>query len=214
MNNEELVKLYQDGNKKYLDDIIFNNKGLVYKVVNLFNIERFRSIDKEDLIQEGFIGLIKAVDKYNPNNEYKASFSTYALQYIKGYILIAIRRKKKELEVSSLNAPIDDDTEILDLRECKEDLIKNKIDEIYYADLRVSLEKEMIKTNTLREREVIKLRNGWDIDNIPSCEEVGEIFGVSRSRIQQIENYAYRKLRNNQVVRELGKDIIVERAYI
>ena len=56
MTNEELVELYQGGDKKALDLIIDQNKGMVYKLVNKFYTEDTSSIDKDDLEQEGFMG--------------------------------------------------------------------------------------------------------------------------------------------------------------
>ena len=62
--------------------IILGNMRLVYNV--LISINRDYNYDYCDLVQAGYIGLIKAVDKYNMNI---GSFSTFATSYIKGYIL-------------------------------------------------------------------------------------------------------------------------------
>ena len=68
MTNEELVKLYQEGNKKALDKLLEDNKRIVYKIANKFKITN-NSIDNDDLIQEGMLGLIIAADKYNFEKE-------------------------------------------------------------------------------------------------------------------------------------------------
>ncbi|MEG2457997.1 MAG: sigma-70 family RNA polymerase sigma factor [Bacilli bacterium] len=82
MTNEELVVLYQQGNKKALEKLIENNQKFIYKVANKFYTKGISSIDKEDLIQEGTIGFIIACNKYDINNEKKALFITYAFHWI------------------------------------------------------------------------------------------------------------------------------------
>jgi RNA polymerase sigma factor (sigma-70 family) len=79
-SNEELVYLLQQRDKQALKMLLDQNKGIVNKLVNKFYTEKTNSIDREDLMQEGFIGLILAANKYdNPN---KAQFITYAVFWI------------------------------------------------------------------------------------------------------------------------------------
>lgn len=62
----------------------------------------------------------------------------------------------------------------------------------------------MIETNTLREREALKLHYRW---NCKSCNytKIAEIFNITKSRPRQAENEALRKLRWSNVGRELKK---------
>src|SRR3712207_7622501 len=94
MTNEELVYLYQQGDKQVLDSLIEQNKGIVYKLVNKFYVEGTNSIDKEDLEQEGIIGLIIAAGKYDLNNPKKAKFITYAIHWIYSKINRYIKQRK------------------------------------------------------------------------------------------------------------------------
>ena len=57
--------------------------------------------------------------------------------------------------------------------------------------------KQVLKTLTHREGEIIKLRFGLDGDSPKTLEEVGEIFKVTRERVRQIEAKALRKLRHS-----------------
>lgn len=50
MTNEELV-FYQQGDKQALDSLIEQNKGIIYKLVNRFYVEKTNSIDIDDLEQ-------------------------------------------------------------------------------------------------------------------------------------------------------------------
>lgn len=117
MTNEELVQLYQDGNKKSLDELVEQNKGIVYKLANKFYTERSNSIDIEDLEQEGFTGLIIAAEKYDANNPKKAKFMTYAIYWIYqkicgftlGHSTREIGNSKFYNSCTSLNTPIGDE---------------------------------------------------------------------------------------------------------
>lgn len=51
MTNEELVQLYQNGDKQALNELVENNTGIVYKLANKFYVNMTSSIDKDDLIQ-------------------------------------------------------------------------------------------------------------------------------------------------------------------
>ena len=65
------------------------NIELVYKIAWSIKKEYFIKTDIDELIQYGSFGLIKAVEKYNP--EYNNTFSTYAYKIIKGSIIDGLR---------------------------------------------------------------------------------------------------------------------------
>lgn len=72
------------------EEIIERNKGLVYKLANKYAKEY--NIELKDLIQEGFIGLVKASRKFNKDKG--ILFSTYAYRLIEGEILHYILQDK------------------------------------------------------------------------------------------------------------------------
>lgn len=74
------------------EDIIKNNIGLIHRVSKFFY-----NIDKQDLIQAGCIGLIKAYDNYKENGTTK--FSTYAYEYVYGE-MYALVSKSRDIKVS------------------------------------------------------------------------------------------------------------------
>ena len=113
MTNEELVKLYQLGDKQALEQLIEKNKGIVIKLVNKYYIDKTSSINREDLDQEGMIGLIIAANKYDLNNPKKASFITYAVFWVNQRLNRFVRQRNTNNEIS-LNKRIgeDEDTEL------------------------------------------------------------------------------------------------------
>lgn len=97
--HRRLLEQSRAGNLKARDDMVQSNMGLVWSIVRRFDN---RGYDLEDLFQVGSIGLLKAIDKFDPS--FLVKFSTYAVPMIAGEIrrflrddgMIKVSRSLKE----------------------------------------------------------------------------------------------------------------------
>lgn len=91
----ELFLRVANGDKEARNKVILDNKGLVYEVA--FNYS-FGNVDIDDLISEGILGLIHAVDNFNIFEN--VQFSTYACNCIEGFIKRIINTKEGNIRVA------------------------------------------------------------------------------------------------------------------
>lgn len=80
-SNEVLCNLIQRGNRQAIQDLCIKNKRLVDKYVLLYQKRYGNRLDFEDLEQVGYVGLIRAAQKYDANQG--TVFSTYAVFWIR-----------------------------------------------------------------------------------------------------------------------------------
>lgn len=106
--------------------------------------------------------------------------------------LFALR--KNFLNISSLDMPIgeDGDTSILDIIDDKSE---NHIEDIIYSDILKDAINVAMSDLKDKEKDVINRRYGLNGYDTQTLEEIGQIYGVTRERIRQIEDKAIRKLR-------------------
>ncbi len=216
--NEELVQLYQEGNKQALDELLEKNRGVICKLANKY-LRAAKEHEFDDLFNSGVIGFINAAKRYDFNNEKKASFITYAVHYINRYIYDCVNgRSDKEIENNklynstiSLYTPIgnEEDVELLDTIEDVDYSFENIDYQILLKQLRNELEEVMKDKLTLKQREVIQFRYGWNTEPM-TLKEIGDILGHTRERIRQIEAKTLRDIRKTPWGMTKGKEYVKE----
>lgn len=170
--------------------LIEKNLRLVAHVVRKYqNIDE----DQEDLISIGCIGLIKAIDTFDVN---RGRLATYACRCIDNEILMMLRNKRKKSKELSLYDPIGQDKEGNEI--CLLDILEQEQRDIV-DDMELQCQKKRLLEglNTCldqREREILILRYGLDGSRERTQNQVGEIFGISRSYVSRLEKKALQKL--------------------
>ena len=94
---ETLEKIHQ-GDKEAREQMILDNMGLVVSMVRRF---AYTQLDREELIQIGTIGLMKAIDNFN--TKYEVCFSTYAVPMICGEIKRFLRHHERHHDQQHTN---------------------------------------------------------------------------------------------------------------
>ena len=220
--NEELVKLYQNGDKKALEDLIQANIGIINKIANKYNGIN-RELELDDLFQNGVLGLIKASEKYDFNNKNKAKFITYAVFYIDRYIYGSVNGwSSKEIENNkfyksciSINIPVGEEADGREIEDTIEDVdygYENIEEKLFISNLRNELEKVMQECNTLEQREILKYRYGWNTKPM-TLNEIANIFNITGNKVRLTESAALRKLRNSMWVKK-NMNKLAELGYI
>jgi RNA polymerase sporulation-specific sigma factor len=132
--NEELIKLAQNGDQEALNLILKEYKKLIYlNIRNYFLV----GADQDDLLQEGTIGLLKAIKNYS---EGKASFKTFATLCIRRQILTAVRSSTAQKN-SALNEASGNN---LETEDGHEDYPKELYSNVRYNPEAIFLSKEKI----------------------------------------------------------------------
>lgn len=92
----ELVRKARDGDEQSKQKLVLSNLRLVVKIARNY---QSRGLNFEDVISEGNIGLIHAVEKFDPDKGFR--FSTYAIWWIKQAIKKAIINKGRDIRIPS-----------------------------------------------------------------------------------------------------------------
>ncbi len=190
---EILEKLGSSQDQEARSRLIEHNLRLVVYIAKKFENT---GIGVEDLISIGTIGLIKAINTFNPLKNIK--LATYASRCIENEILMFLRRNNKIKYEVSIDEPLNvdwDGNELLlsDILGTDEDVIsKNLEDEVDRRLLYLALDQL-----GERERDIIELRFGINTRDGKerTQKEVADMMGISQSYISRLEKKIMRRLK-------------------
>lgn len=188
-----MVAQYQAGNKAILEDLYIKNKGIIGILSNKFYTDE-KITEKADLMQEGFFGLLRAVEKFD--NTKGVKFTTYLTKWVYAKMQrYVVTRSTVDSEVS-LYTPTGEGMELQDTLEDSTDYIGDADYRIDNQLLRKELEEVMYKNLTLREYEVVHLRYGFDCNEC-TLQEIDEIMQLKPNQAKGIHQSAIRKIRTS-----------------
>lgn len=188
---EYIRKMREYGDEQAREKLINHNMRLVAHVVKKYS----GSAETDDLISVGSIGLIKAINTYEPGKG--TQLATYTARCIENEILMLLRSSKKHSNDISLSDPVGADKDgneltLMDLLCEKEDTVFARVDKGIEREKFLKLIKSVL---TEREYTVLCLRYGLKGEKTYAQREVAKFLKISRSYISRIEKKAIDKLR-------------------
>ncbi|MCI6019107.1 MAG: RNA polymerase sporulation sigma factor SigE [Clostridiales bacterium] len=173
--------------------LIEHNLRLVVYIAKKFDNT---GVGVEDLISIGTIGLIKAINSFNPDKNIK--LATYASRCIENEILMYLRRNNKTRMEVSIDEPLNvdwDGNELLlsDILGSDEDEVSREMED----EVDKKLLERAIRQLSNREQTIIRLRYGMASPDgrEKTQKEVADILGISQSYISRLEKKIINRLK-------------------
>ncbi|HIQ92630.1 MAG TPA: RNA polymerase sporulation sigma factor SigK [Candidatus Copromonas avistercoris] len=188
----ECLKRYKEGDQEAREILINRNMRLVAHVIKKYQSPDY---EMEDLLSVGTIGLIKAVNTFDPNKG--SRLATYAAKCVENEILMLFRAGKKFSREVSIYDPIgtDKDGETVSLLDILEAEGKEALEQVILKqDIRMLYEayEQNLKDT---EKTVIRMRYGLFGSREHTQREIADEMGISRSYVSRIEKRAIEKLK-------------------
>lgn len=191
MTNEQLAVSAKNGDVSAMEQLYTNNRGLIFHSVRPY---RRMGYDTDDLMQEAYFALIKAVYSYKEDSGYK--FTSYLTNTLKWYFSRLVQTDTNRRDLCVLDAPIDEDGETTRGDMLPDEGAEFEEDAIYNADMEKVF--GLVK-------DALKGENNGDMMYNVLCDvfvtgetlaAIGKKYGVKGERIRQIRVKALRNLRN------------------
>lgn len=188
---EVLLNKLPKGDQAARSLLIERNLRLVVYIARKFENT---GINIEDLISIGTIGLIKAVNTFNP--EKKIKLATYASRCIENEILMHLRRNNKNRSEVSFDEPLNIDW---DGNELLLSDVLGTDDDIITKDLEATVDRHLLmkalhQLND-REKQIMELRFGLAGGEEKTQKDVADMLGISQSYISRLEKRIIKRLR-------------------
>lgn len=194
---EMIMRLGTEYDEEAKKTLIEHNLRLVVYIAKKFDNT---GVGVEDLISIGTIGLIKAINTFNPTKKIK--LATYASRCIENEILMYLRRNNKTKMEVSIDEPLNVDWDGNEL--LLSDILGTEEDTIY-RDLENEAERRILirALNKLSSREKMIVRMRFGLDNPEGREktqkEVADLLGISQSYISRLEKKIMQRLKREMV---------------
>lgn len=177
------------GSTEARDLLITHNLRLVVYIAKKFETP---SAGIEDMISIGTIGLIKAVDTFDPARASK--FASYASRCIENELRMELRKIRREGAAVSLQEPLESGSGQLTLADTLPDDTVMEDDCERRAD--AARLRRLVDTLPARERALLQLRYGLGGERPATQQQIADKLGISRSYVSRLEKRALTRLMN------------------
>lgn len=208
---KKLLKRCKEGSVEARNEILSSNLRFVFDVARKY---KGKGLPMSELISEGNIGLLKAIDRFDEAKDVR--FITYAIWWIKQSIREALRKRERldGIEVSQCES----DTfslETMDNREEQpyEPMGSPTTDFLSCREELKEIDQENVISNLLgvldgRERKVVELYYGISSKSPLTLTDIGVIMGISSERARQIKSSAMRKMRSTAMTLDYSEELL------
>ena len=190
----ELIAQLDNPDSNVKKELIEHNLRLVVYIARKFENPGTGNI--EDLISIGTIGLIKAVNTFNPEKNIK--LATYASRCIENEILMFLRKNSHVRSEVSIEEPLNIDWDGNEL--LLGDVLGTGIDEVskdIESEMEIEVLNRAINRLTGREKQIMQLRFGLSGNRENTQKEVADLLGISQSYISRLEKKILNRLRKD-----------------
>jgi RNA polymerase primary sigma factor len=206
---KRLLRLSKRGDMKARNELLEANLKFVFDVAKRYS---GRGVPMGDLISEGNIGLIRAIEKFDESNDVK--FISYAVWWIRHSMLDAIQ-KRKLTESVELEAGVSNDNVFArSLSDDEDDDVEGDypLDDSSEAYERLSKQNSLLNKmfSNLSQREVSVINHYFGIDGNEKLNliEIGKKLGITSERVRQIKMNAIRKMRSSALMFDNVEDFM------
>ena len=179
---------------KYDNDIEARNKLVSSNLKFVANIARKyqgRGLSYSDLISEGNLGLIKALDNFDGDKGFKSI--SYSVWWIKQTIKEAIEKRNS---IDAEDLPTYNEKEEIDDDDSQDNLdIPYENDSADDIDIKQKIG-SLMNFLSNKERTIISQYYGLNGEEPKTLEEIGKELGISKERIRQINENSFKKMRS------------------
>lgn len=209
----DLIKKAKNNNLNAKNKLLTANLRFVFDVAKRY---KGNGVAIEDLISEGNLGLVKAIDKFDTNKDVK--FISYAVWWIRQSIQEFIKKEQIKDNFETLDDDNNTNSDKLkdddDFKDNESDSLLNKL--IYNDETNTQLSsKQRIILNKLlgkldsRAQFIIKAYYGFDSDDGQTLEEIGKKLNLSRERVRKIKEKNLRILRSELILNDEFSDLFI-----
>lgn len=201
---KELICKAKKNNIQAKNLLLVSNLKFVFNVAKKY---KGMGVAMEDLISEGNLGLIKAIDKFDENKGVK--FISYAVWWIRQSIQESIKRKQQQ----TINELIEDNNVSHDSEE-NNNILENEKLFVHYSDdpqigevNKHGLLMELINKLDKRAQFILMAYFGLDGESM-TLEEIGKILHLSKERVRKIKEKNLRILRSEILISKKYSDLM------
>ena len=206
---KELIYKAKNGDIKAQNEILTANLRFVFNIASRY---KGNGAAISDLISEGNLGLVKAIQKFDPDKDVK--FISYAVWWVRNAMQEFIKKRQATLNIEkedeTLNTPLKHESFGYDKEDdyvLKKEAVFSDEEDEEKRELHKNQKKIVDKILSVlsdRERYIVEEYYGISGKKEKNLEEIGNELGITKERVRQIKEQSLKKLRSEILILEVS----------